>query len=186
VGCAAGEPVDDRLAAANPKALVPVKGVVTINGKPRATVVVTFLPPSGPAVGSAETDQDGKYELSSMGGPGVLPGEYKVGLSYLVSDKGEPQGLGVRIAQVQPPGMLTAKEQLPPEYSDLGRTKLSAKVGPQGAEFNFDVPASLPFEAKKAAEKREAEVKSSEKEKPREKKAGEGKPAEKTSEKKLE
>src|SRR5262245_28126856 len=84
VGCAPAEPDDDRLAAANPKALVPVKGVVTINGKSRTTVVVTFLPPAGPAVGTAETDKDGKYELSSMGGPGVLPGEYKVGISYLL------------------------------------------------------------------------------------------------------
>jgi hypothetical protein len=130
-------------------------------------------------VGSAQTNPDGKYELSSMGGPGVLPGEYKVGLSYMVSDKGEPQGLGVRIAQVQPPGMLTAKEQLPPEYSDLGRTKLSAKVGPQGGEFDFDVPASLPFEAKKAAEQKDSEKQSPENEEPGAKKAGQGKSAEK-------
>jgi len=176
VGC--GEPYDDRLAAIDPKNLVPVKGVVTINGKPRPTVVITFLPPHGPALASAETDEDGRYELRSMGGPGALPGEYKVSISYLVSDKGEPQTIGARTAQLQGLGMLTAKEQLPREYSDLGRTKLSRKVAPPGGEFNFDVPATLPFEAEKAAEKNEAGEKASDPEKPRGKEAGDGGPAE--------
>jgi len=178
VGCSPSEPIDDRLVAANPKALVPASGVVTINGKPRATVLVTFLPAHGPALGVAETDQDGKYEMESMGGPGVLPGEYKVSISYLLSDKGEPQSQGDRNSQVQGPGMLTAKEQLPREYSDLSRTKLSVKVGPQGGHFDFDVPASIPSEEIQAAEKKAAEGKSPEKEKAGEKKAGEGKPAE--------
>jgi len=175
VGCASSAPVDDRLAALDPKALVPVSGVVTINGKPRHTVVVTFLPPNGPALATAETDENGKYAVSSMGGPGALPGEYKVSISYLLSDKGEPQGIGVRTAQLQPPSMLSAKEQLPREYSDLGRTKFSVKVGPQGGRFDFDVPASIPFEEEQAAQKKAAEGKSPEKEQPVEKKAGEGK-----------
>jgi hypothetical protein len=178
VGCAQSEPVDDRLAALDPKALVPVSGVVTINGKPRHTVVVTFLPPHGPALASAETDEDGKYVLRSMGGPGALPGDYKVSISYLLSDKGEPQGIAARTAFNQGPGMLSAKEQLPREYSDLGRTILSRTVGPQGGHFDFDVPASIPFEAQEAAEKGEAQGKSSGNEKPSETKAGGGKSAE--------
>src|SRR5205814_4261156 len=156
-----------------PKELVPVSGVVTINGKPRATVVVTFLPPHGPALATAETDENGKYVLKSMGGPGALPGDYKVSISYLLSEKGEPQGIGVRTAQLQPLAMLSAKEQLPREYSDLGRTTFSAKVGPQGGRFDFDVPASIPFEENQAAEKKAAEGKSSQKAQPGEKKVGE-------------
>jgi hypothetical protein len=97
-----------------------------------------------------------------------------VSISYLVSDKGEPQPISARVAQLQGHGMLTAKEQLPREYSDLGRTKLSAKVGPQGGEFIFDVPASIPPEAEKAA----GEGKPTEPEKSREKKTGEESPAE--------
>jgi hypothetical protein len=166
VGCAQSEPVDDRLAALDPRALVPVSGVVTIKGKPRPTVVVTFLPPHGPALASAETDENGKYVLRSMGGPGALPGDYKVSISYLLSDKGEPQDIGARTAQRQGPGMLAAKEQLPREYSDLGRTILSRTVGPQGGQFDFDVPASIPFEDQKAAEKAGAKEKSSGDEKP--------------------
>jgi hypothetical protein len=142
VGCGTGEPVDDRLRALDPKELVPVGGLATINGKPVAKVIVTFLPPSGPAVGTAETDEDGKYELQTMGGKGVLPGDYKVALSYMVSDKGEPQGMAARFGTFRS-STVSFTEQLPAEYADLGRTKLSAKVGAQGGQFNFDVLASI-------------------------------------------
>jgi hypothetical protein len=161
-GCGGSEPVDERLAALDPKALVPAGGVVTVNGKPVATLVITFLPPSGPALGTAETDKDGKYQLSSMGGPGVLPGDYKVAISYMVSDKGEPQGMAARSSLVQRSGMLSAKEQLPAEYADLGRSKLSANVGPQGGQFNFGVEATIPAVEEKPAEKRAEEAKSAE------------------------
>jgi hypothetical protein len=175
VGCSRSEPVDDRLAASDPTALVPVSGVVTFNGKPRATVVITFLPAHGPALAVSETDQDGKYVLESMGGPGALPGEYKVGISYLVSDKGEPQGIGPRNSLVQGPGMLSAKELVPREY-DLGRTKLTAKVGPKGDRFDFNLPVDIPDVALKTAEKKAAEGKpAEEKQKPTEKKTTEPK-----------
>jgi hypothetical protein len=156
VGCTPPDSVDDRLEALNPDRMVPVKGVVTVNGKPRNTVVLTFLPRSGLGVANAETDQDGKYQLQTQGRDGALPGDYKVSISYLVSDKGEPQGLGPRSGQVQPPSMLTAKELLPIEYSDLGRTKLTAAISPQGGEFNFDVPASIPDVPEKSAGKTKA------------------------------
>ncbi len=183
VGCSKSEPVDERLAAADPTALVPVTGRVTFNGKPLATVVVTFLPPRGPALAVDETDEEGNYELKSMGGPGALPGEYKVGISYLVSDKGEPQGIGPRTALVQGPGMLSAKELVPKEY-DLGRTKLTAKVGPKGGVFNFDLPVDIPELPQKPAEKPATEGKTPE-EKPAEKTTSEGKsPEKKTAEQK--
>jgi hypothetical protein len=154
VGCAQSEPVDDRLRAMDPAALVPAGGVVTVNGKPVEMLVITFLPPSGPALGTAETDKDGKYELASMGGPGVLPGEYKVAISYVVSDKGEPQGMAARGSRPQVPGMKNAKEKLPPEYADLGRSKLSATVGSKGGTFNFDVAAPEFGSSGKPAEKK--------------------------------
>jgi hypothetical protein len=162
-GCEKSEPVDERLRMLDPANLVPVSGKVTINGKPVATVVITFLPPDGPALGTAETDEEGKYELSSAGGKGVLPGDYKVAISYLVSADGEPQGRAARSSQVQGPGMLSAKEKLPPEYADLGRSKLSATVSAQGGEFNFDVPASIPAVEPKPTEKKKEEDQSKDK-----------------------
>jgi hypothetical protein len=155
VGCGKAESVDERPQLLDPMALVPAGGVVTVNGEPLASLVITFLPPSGPCVGTAETDQDGKYKLSSIVGPGVLPGDYKVAISYLVSDKGEPQGMSARSGMVRGPAMLSAKEQLPAEYADLGRTTLSAKVGPRGGQFDFDVPASIHTAEKSAGTKTE-------------------------------
>ncbi|WP_254053624.1 carboxypeptidase-like regulatory domain-containing protein [Singulisphaera sp. GP187] len=120
--------------------LVPVSGVVTLNGEPLAGAVVTFLPPQwSPGIG--ETDAKGEYSLSSSGRPGLAPGEYKVAISLLLSAEGEPQGLGPRSSLAQPPGMLTAKEMLPREYADLGTSKLIAKVNPKGGHFAFDVKA---------------------------------------------
>jgi hypothetical protein len=125
--------------------LVPVRGTVTVNGKPLSGVVVTFLPAQWVA-SNGETKADGTYSLETARRPGAFPGEYKVAVSYLVSTDGKPQGLGPRSALVPPPAMATAKEKFPPEYSDLGRTSLKASVPPEGGTIDFDVkidPAAL-------------------------------------------
>jgi hypothetical protein len=177
-GCAPVEPEDDRLRSFEPGALVPAGGVVTVNGKPVETLVVTFLPPNGPALGTAETDQDGKYELKSMAGPGVLPGQYTVAISYLESEAGEPQGLDARASLNQSAAMLSAKEKLPAEYADLGRSKLSATVGPEGGKFNFDVVAPSFAPKDKPVEKKVKEEAAPEKKAPPQAKPADGKPAE--------
>jgi hypothetical protein len=121
--------------------LMPVSGVVTLNHKPLSGAVVVFMPESGPtSVG--ETDKDGRYELESYGRKGGAPvGDYKVAVSYLVSADGEPQGLAARSSFSPTPGMTSAKEQLPKEYSDLGRTKTTAKVVSPGGTFDFEIDA---------------------------------------------
>jgi hypothetical protein len=122
-------------------ALVPVGGVVTLNHKPLAKAVVMFMPRSG-ATSVGETDKDGRYNLESHGRRrGAPAGDYKVAISYFVSADGEPQDLAARSSMVQTPGMGSAKEQLPREYSDLGRTKLRARVGSEGGTFDFDIEA---------------------------------------------
>lgn len=148
LGCSSTMSGDERAEGPPP---VTVRGTIRVKGKPLAHAVVTFLPASGPAVGTGETDEEGKYTLSSMGRPGLPPGEYKVSVSYLLSAEGEPQGLGPRGALVQPPGMLSAKEQLPAEYADLGRTILAAKVGSEGGSFDYDLDADVKPAATKPA-----------------------------------
>lgn len=86
---------------------------------------------------------DGSHPLETAGKPGALPGEYKVAISDLVSAEGEPQGLAPRSAMSPPPGMAAAREKLPPEYSDLGKTTLEVKVPLDGGTFPFDVKAVL-------------------------------------------
>ena len=142
--------------------MVPADGTVTVDGKPLVKAVVTFLPPSGPAVGIGETDEQGHFRLSALGRDGVPPGKYRVAVSYLVSAEGVPQGTSARDSLVQGPGMLSAKEQLPAEYSDLGRSRLSAEVKPEGGPFNFEISGV----EVQAAEKKSAEVGAEESGKP--------------------
>jgi hypothetical protein len=141
-GCAPGTRADSP---PDYGTLVPVKGVVTFKGKPVPGAVVTFLPPKW-AASNGETAADGSYALETAGKPGALPGEYKVAVSYLVSADGEPQGLGPRSAMSPAPGMATARERVPPEFSDFSRTTLRAAVRPGGGTFDFDLPVELATE----------------------------------------
>ena len=78
--------------------------------------------------------------------------------SYLISDRGVPQGIGARLDAGPGPGMLSAKEQFPPEYWILPPpTQLNRTVGTDGGRFDFDVPADISITAEKpAADKTEA------------------------------
>lgn len=133
-GCAGG----DEPGEVDFSRLVPVRGVVKVNGETAPGLVVTFLPKEW-AASNGETGEDGSFELQTARRPGAFPGEYKVAVSYLVSDDGEPQGMDARGALTPSPGMATAKEKLPPKYSSLGETELAATVGPEGGTFNFDL-----------------------------------------------
>lgn len=150
-GCSPSGSGDDAPGFEFPRT-VPVGGVVTVKGKPVAGLVVTFLAQSGPSLGAGETDEEGRYEVYSMGQPGIPAGTYKVAVSYLLSAEGVPQGLGPRSSLVPTRGMASAKEQLPPLYSDLGRTAYRAQVGAEGGHFDFDIPVDLPAPPSEKAE----------------------------------
>ena len=138
-GCSETEQDEARARGFDFAGLVPVTGTVVCDGKPLENAVVTFLPERGlPGVG--ETNAAGKFTLATQNHPGVSPGGYRVAVSYFVSAEGVPQGLGPRSSLVQPPGMLSAKEFVPSEYSDLSRTKLRATVDPTGGSFDFELP----------------------------------------------
>ena len=132
--------------------LLPAGGTVTVKGKPLAGAVVTFLPPHGPAVGVGDTDEQGRYTLSCMGREGIPAGEYKVAVSYLVSDRGVPQSLGARSSQAQGPGMLSATEQFPPEYLGPRSDQAGRRGDAPGGSFDFDIPVDLAIPEKKPAE----------------------------------
>jgi len=138
-GCT-GSDVEEGAEGPDFSNLVPVSGVITLNGEPLSGAVVTFLPTKW-APGVGETDGKGKYDLSTAGRPGISPGDYKVAISLLLSAEGEPQGVGPRSSLAQPPSMLTAKEYLPKHYADLGSSKLTAHVEKNGGTFNFNVEA---------------------------------------------
>ena len=55
-----------------------VGGVVTLDGKPLPTGVVTFTPASGGATGYAAIGEDGRYTVQTGASAGLPPGEYVV------------------------------------------------------------------------------------------------------------
>ena len=128
----------------NPPALVPVQGTITVDGEPLETATVTFLPTDEEGTLTVgETDAEGFYALQYLGGDGTATGSYKVSVGYKVSTAGKPLGLGVQSSLVPPDDVIGAQERLPANYSDLGRTVLSAEVPPQGGTFNFDLEGPI-------------------------------------------
>jgi hypothetical protein len=124
--------------------LHPVRGKVSAQGKPLAHAVVTFLQvdqKGTTAVG--ETDDDGEYELSYLQRPGAAAADYKVAVSYIQGSDGTVYGLGPRSGLAKPYGFITAKELIPPEWSNLGKTTQKAQVVAGGGVFNFDIQEPL-------------------------------------------
>ncbi len=119
--------------------LVPVKGQVTIDGKPADAVDVTFIPMEGVPGngGSGRTDAQGEYTLkTSDGGEGVPAGKYRVVLHRLLMPDGSPLPLGSNVAPMDSP----ARESLPPEYSSQESSKQQATVTPGPSEpINFQI-----------------------------------------------
>jgi hypothetical protein len=124
--------------------LYPVHGKVTVQGKPLAHAVVTFLQVDEKGTLSVgETDEAGDYDLAHGFDAGTAAATYKVAISYLVGTDGTVYGLVPRSGLAKPYGMITAKELLPPEWSDLGRTTQRVTVPENGGTFNFDIPEPL-------------------------------------------
>lgn len=132
-GCAADD--GDGLALD----VVPVKGLVLLNGKPAAGVAVTFVP-DGETVGqecTGGTDDAGNFTLKPIRGKGegAPPGDYKVVLNRWV----KPDGTVVPFNSPEPPANLLAVESLPPKYSVAASSELKAKVPDEGGEFKFEI-----------------------------------------------
>lgn len=153
IAAAAGckEPVADPGTAA--AVHVPAKGTVAVDGKPLKGAVMTFFHESG-IIGAAETKDDGSFAVSHLGTPGLPPNAYKVTISYKVKPDGNPLRLQEQSGLVLPEAAYQAKEQLAPEYSDLGRSRLAATIPREGkTDLRFDLPGPLPQPNSKASEK---------------------------------
>ena len=113
---------------------VRVTGTVTLNGDPLPHALVTFHPDgaTGGLGGSGKTVADGRYTLTpAQGGPGLLPGAYKVVISRPLRPDGSPPDPN------RPPIESDARETLPPIYSDRTATTLTATVSKDAAVHDF-------------------------------------------------
>lgn len=109
--------------------LIPVSGVVTLDGEPLVDAEVIFEHHAGrPSVG--RTDNAGRYTLTYVGTQrGALPGEHKVRISTFLepdSDSSDPVKMEGR------------KETVPARYNQ--QTELSVEVGASRKEpYDFEL-----------------------------------------------
>lgn len=110
--------------------LLPVTGVVTLDGEPVAEAGVMFLPiEQGPATGGT-TDAAGRFQLTTTNRLGVAPGGYHVTVT-----KREVTGGGM--FDVGGPKSQKIKWFVPEKYSKPETSGLEAAVSPDQCEFTF-------------------------------------------------
>lgn len=116
------------------RGLKPTEGVVTFEGSPVTTGVVTFYPTRGrPA--SAKLDTSGRYQLASFdAGDGVAPGEYRVTIKAVeiesVADDGYASGGRLRWL-------------VPQKYSEIKTTPLQVTISDESAgRIDFELPVA--------------------------------------------
>ncbi|MBM4074478.1 MAG: carboxypeptidase regulatory-like domain-containing protein [Planctomycetes bacterium] len=103
--------------------LAPVKGTITVDGKPYANGFVQFYSQSGGRPGTSPTDDNGKYEIMYLQGvKGARIGMNRVEITTEWPD-GEPP-----IGEVDPIG---------PEYNS--KSTLSAEVKKGNNVFDFNI-----------------------------------------------
>jgi hypothetical protein len=118
--------------------LVPVSGEVKLDGKPAEGVRVYFWPVDQTAKTFVNrfaigfSDKEGKFLLRGTNGDGVEAGEYKVTFARPVAGPVKPN----RRANQK-----NEKETLPPEFTELSRTKYTATVSSTSNTFVFDLPS---------------------------------------------
>lgn len=125
--------------------LVPVRGKVTMDGKPFPGAIVIFLPVFSDTGRHcvAETKADGSFDLATMYQPGAAPGEYRVSVSYMVGAGGKVVDLEAHSAIIKPEEFNTGREKVPKRYSDPSQTDLRAIVPRSGATLQFDLTGGL-------------------------------------------
>lgn len=121
--------------------VLPVNGIVTLDGKPLDGAAVTFYAEPGAAAtgGTALTGTDGKFViLGAKGQNGLAPGKYKVTVSKIRIQKGadlspdDPAAVGaVTDADL--------KNDLAPIYSDPAQTILSYSVTGDGKPIEIQL-----------------------------------------------
>ena len=137
--------------------LVPVSGVVKVDGVPAACVDVTFVPDQ-PLPGKTEnaggnatavTDAEGKYTLHTPPGGGVaaehaesmkgaVPGKYAATFHLWVLPDGSPWALSSN--STKGPVLMGAVEKLPPAYGNplASMSVVDVKAGSDNV-FDFDL-----------------------------------------------
>ena len=112
--------------------VTPVTGTVTLDGAGLADADVMFMlegtPPADYFGSAAKTDAQGNFEVVTGTRKGVPAGKYKVVVSKWVGESGKVPSAaeGMDLEQMKLNG--TAKQSVPPEFSDINLTKTEITV----------------------------------------------------------
>jgi len=114
----------------------PVTGLVTYEGKPVEGASVTFVSNASVAT-FATTDASGKFSMATRGAPGLPAGEYQVGISKVESGN-VPKMAAEDMMKMQKAGpSAIPKPLLPPKYSSVQSSGLTATVTTDKSKNNF-------------------------------------------------
>lgn len=131
---------------------VPVKGVVTIDGKPLGLKTVFFAPePGTPGMGAgASTDENGAFELLAVAAGstediyGALPGDYVVTVTEPIFPLGEEmavQGLSdaPEAAMGLPQPVKAGSQTIPSVYTSPESTPLKIQIPEGGGDIKLEL-----------------------------------------------
>jgi hypothetical protein len=105
--------------------LIPVSGLVKLDGKPLADCAVAFQPVAGGPVASGTTDATGHFELSTVNRSGAVPGENHVMLT--------------KQRYVEEPGNIHYDFLTPKKYAMPDTSGLKAYVSKNEHDFVFEM-----------------------------------------------
>ncbi len=111
--------------------LLPVSGVVTLDGKPVEQATVLFKPESGP-VAYGQTDSAGRFELTTAGRKGAVPGKHKVSIT-------KTKVTGVGNDEMVDPEKVKTEWIVPQKYTDPEQSGLTAEVARGKTSFEFQL-----------------------------------------------
>lgn len=110
--------------------LIPVDGVVRLDGNVLSEAFVAFTPSEGGRPISTVTDDAGGFAVSTDRGDGLLPGKYRIAVSKVALADVPPESLsedGLMPADFDPSGM-TEKWVTPKRYAKLSTSGLEVEV----------------------------------------------------------
>lgn len=91
-----------------------------------------FQPLEAGPVAAGHTDEEGRFQLTTAGQPGALPGRYRVAVNKSVLHGVNPDGTAAA-------GGVTTEWITPQRYSLPQQSGLEAEVQPLGNDFLFSI-----------------------------------------------
>jgi hypothetical protein len=126
-----------------PPEIVPVSGVVLLNGQPLPHAVVTFTPMiqgfGAEYIATGVTDEKGRFRVACPGKDGAAAGENRV----TVEDAPGPEGTRGPGGEAQAAAARYAEglknRPIPPAYQSVARTPLAVTVAAGQGEYTLEL-----------------------------------------------